>query len=194
MINIQNFNKQISTEKVLFFDLDGTLIDTDYANFISFQKAIQAVIKPNQQIEFNPNERFNRTILKREYPNLKKNEYNEIIHRKELYYSKHLPLTKPIDVVINILTTYCQSNVTVLVTNCRRERAIETLTQHNLIDLFTHRFYRNPNCESLHINKFTEALNTLKFDTRNIIVFENEAFEENEAIMAGIPIENIITI
>lgn len=33
----------ISDDTVLFFDLDGTLIDTDYANYLAYEKAIQTI-------------------------------------------------------------------------------------------------------------------------------------------------------
>jgi beta-phosphoglucomutase len=38
----------IQADSVLFFDMDGTLIDTDYANFLSYKKAIHAYNRQNQ--------------------------------------------------------------------------------------------------------------------------------------------------
>ena len=36
---------RIKADSILFFDLDGTLVDTDYANFLSYKKAIEFVKK-----------------------------------------------------------------------------------------------------------------------------------------------------
>ena len=46
----------------------------------------------------------------------------------------------------------------------------------------------------VYINKFENALKTLELEPQMIIVFENEQFEIDEAVKAGIPIENIISV
>lgn len=172
--------------------MDGTLVDTDYANYLSFKMAIQSVINPIQFLPFNPNERFNRTILKREFPNLKDNEYKEIIRLKERFYSENIGQTKLLPYANEILDSFFELNTTVLVTNCREDRAIMTLNQHGLTDKFKHKIFRKSIDKDRHINKFENALKMLELEPQMIIAFENEQFEIEEAIKAGIPIENII--
>ena len=192
--NKREINKTITAETVLFFDMDGTLIDTDYANYLSFRDAIQTILNPINAIRFNPNERFNRSILKREYPSLEDIMYQEIIHLKEKLYSENISQTKTISFVCDILAQFSKCNTTVLVTNCREERAVMTLNQHNLTNNFTHKFFRKSIDIDFHINKFENALTCLKLNPKTVIVFENESFEIEEAIKAGIPIENIISV
>lgn len=180
----------ITADTILFFDMDGTLVDTDYANFLSFQSAINSVVSPTKVIHFNPNERFNRTILKREYPNLSDKDYEDIIQLKESLYFENLTQTKLIPYVFDILIKFKETNITVLVTNCREERAITTLNQHGLINMFTHKFYRKIIDKDQHVNKFQNALNSLNLNPENVVVFENETFEIEEAIKAGIKIIN----
>jgi len=190
----KDINEIITTDTVLFFDMDGTLVDTDFANYLSFKTAIQKVGRLDKEIKFNPDERFNCTILKREFSSLSEKDFEDIISIKESLYSENLSQTKLIAFVWDILNQYSQSNTTVLVTNCREERAIMTLNQHDLTNKFTHKFFRKSIDNDFHINKFENALTSLNLNPKAVIAFENEVFEIEEAIKAGIPIENIISV
>jgi phosphoglycolate phosphatase-like HAD superfamily hydrolase len=183
----------IKENNILFFDMDGTLVDTDFANFLSYKKAIQSFIPTENVIEFNQNERFNRASLKIIVPNLTEEDYEKIIQKKEGNYKEHLSETKLNKSVVDILLKYYKTNKTVLVTNCGEDRAMMTLNYHKLTDKFSNIFFRNISDNGERINKYKNAINSLSLSAQTVIVFENERPEIEDAIHAGISIDNIIS-
>ncbi|MCS3552329.1 MULTISPECIES: HAD hydrolase-like protein [unclassified Sphingobacterium] len=184
--NIQNI---INEDSILFFDMDGTLIDTDMANFLSYKKAIETIKESDCNITFDKNRRLNRNLLQTIIPSLSLKEYDDIVFEKERNYKDFLPETQPILQTLNILATYSNRNITVLVTNCRKDRANLILDYHNLINKFSNIFYR---IESTYkINKYSNAISLLGIEPHSIIVFENEKTEIEDAISAGIDPSNI---
>ncbi|WP_435355373.1 HAD hydrolase-like protein [Emticicia sp. SJ17W-69] len=189
-----NIINKIYEDTILVFDMDGTLVDTDFANFLSYKKAILSIIQTNKDILFNPNERFNRTTLKRIESNLTEIEYQKIIQQKEENYKEYLSQTQLNKSVVNILIQFFKTNKTVLVTNCREDRALITLDYHNLTDKFSNLLFRQISDDEKRTNKYINAVSILNLSANKVVVFENEKQEIEDAILAGIPIENILII
>lgn len=188
------FNTIIKTDTILFFDLDGTLIDTDYANFLSYKKAIRSVTNNGLELSYNPQNRFNRSYLKIALPNLTQIDYERIIQKKEEYYVDFLTETKLNEDIAEILLKYSKTNQCFLVTNCRKDRALKTLDYFRLTEKFTKIYCREFDDNDKKINKFQKTLSILGVPPNIVIVFENEGTEISEAIEAGIPAQNIIRI
>ena len=183
-------NLKIAAEHFLFFDMDGTLVNTNLANFLSYKKAIISVTKSEHYLTYNPDIRFNRNILKNAIPNLTETEYERIIQQKEEYYNEFLHETKLIKDMADILFKYSKTNKTVLVTNCRQDRAIATLKHFGLQDTFSNIFYKEFGENDKEINKFQHALLKLGISPNLVIAFENEETEIANAKEAGIKIIN----
>ena len=188
----KDIDAKITADTVLFFDMDGTLVDTDFANFLSYKRAIESVTKSKHDLTYNPDKRFNRSNLKIAVPNLNETEYENIIHEKEGYYNEFLTATKLNTAIANILSKYSKTNKTVLVTNCRKDRAIKILNFHGLMDKFSDSFFRQFSNTNGNINKFKYAIETLDISPKSVVVFENEKSEREDAISSGIPIDNIL--
>ena len=182
-IDIENL---IKTDSILFFDLDGTLVDTNYANFLSYKKAIYSVTKVDYDLVYNSKIRFNRTILKNTIPNLNESQFDKIIIEKESSYNDFLHEIKLNHTVSDILIKYSRTNKTVLVTNCRKDRAITTLNYFNLYENFGNIFYRQFNVIEQKINKYGNAISKLNIMPSLIIAFEDEETEIKDALDAGI--------
>jgi beta-phosphoglucomutase-like phosphatase (HAD superfamily) len=191
---IQYFDFKINNDNILFFDMDGTLVDTNLANYLAYKNAIQSVTKSDIDIPYNPNKRFNRGALKNIIPSLTDYEYEKIIQEKEQYYENYLSETKLNKLVVEILVQYSNINKTVLVTNCREKRALMTLNYYGLTDKFSNLFYLQSADNEKRINKYEKAISNLEILAQSVIVFENEQSEINDAILAGIPIKNILIL
>ncbi len=186
------FKQKINNTSILIFDLDGTLINTNYANFLAYKEAIKQVLKLELDLLHNSNERFTRNLLKTIIPTLTSVEYEKIIELKNKFYEEYLHKTTLNQVVVKILKKYSKTNKTILATNSHKKRAIKILKHHKLIDYFDYKFYKED--KGIEINKFNYVLTFLKISEKFVIIFENEKLEIDNAISLGISTKNIISI
>ena len=73
----------------LIFDLDGTLVETDKANFLSYKYAIKKVL--NIDIKFDKNNRFTRQELNKF--KITDDEFQQIVKLKNNIYYNYLNTT-----------------------------------------------------------------------------------------------------
>ena len=194
MTKTKDSNISIQSDSILLFDMDGTLIDTDYANFLSYQHAINLVYGCKVNITYDPKKRFNRSTLFSLFPDINEKDLNNIIRLKEINYKNFIHHTKLIPPISKILTKYYKTNTTILVTNCRKDRVITTLNFHNIDNKFNHILYREVNQNGERVNKYSNAIEKLNLEIDKIIAFENEEIEIIDALKAGINAEKIIKL
>lgn len=184
-----DINKKITSDMLLFFDMDGTLVDTNLANFLSYRNAILDIMKSNYNLTYIPDKRFNRSALASTIPDLTTEEYDSIVRKKEEYYFNFIHTTTLIKETADVLFRYAKTNKIFLVTNSKTKRTTTTLDHFGITDKFSNIFCKDTNI--LHkTNKYKNAISILGIKPPSVIVFEDEEVEICRAIQAGIRIIN----
>lgn len=175
----------IKSGKILFFDLDGTVAYTNYANNKAYSDAYYLI--NGQQMSFIPNVRITRQTIA-DIPNICKDEYEAIIKEKEKRYSNYLHLIKPNDSIIKLIKECYIHLPLYIITRSQRNRALQILKYLNIDKCFKDII----SCKSK--NKYEEAINLLGIDIHELIVFENDFFEIKNCIDIGISNDKIIKV
>lgn len=183
----------IAINNVLIFDLDGTLINTDKTNFLSYKEAVLKVKKIDLKLLYKNKERFTRRQLYSIIPNLKNQEYKDIIEIKNGVYCKYLHKSKMNNFVFSFIEKFSQTNTIILATNAHKDRVDMLLKYHNLIKNFNHKFYKE-DYKSQQNNKFEYIVNYLNIKPHLAVVFEDDKIQIQKAVLSGIPTKNIINM
>ena len=177
----------------VFCDMDGTLVDTDYANYLSYRRAVIEVTNGTHAVELN-DERFNRESLKKRLPSLTAAQLEVIVSLKTEYFTEFLSDTRLNTALAHLITEHRSKNIIVLVTCCREKRAVEVLKHHKLLECFTRLICWEalPKCESA--NKYESAISLMGANQEAVIIFENDNAGVEEAALAGVPRSNIYRV
>lgn len=172
----------VKKKDVIIFDLDGTIIETDKANFLSYKCAIKQVKNIDIDIKEYQNKRFTRVDLYKF--NFTQKEIKFIIDIKNKIYASYLKDTNLYSSILDILTKFKKRNsIIILATNSSKIRANLLLEYYNLKSFFDYIFCKE---DYLNNNKFEFVCNYLNLDKDKILVFENEKKEIENAISIGI--------
>jgi beta-phosphoglucomutase-like phosphatase (HAD superfamily) len=197
MINEFNFDDRKSIDLPLgfsmFCDLDGTLVDTDYANYLSYRRALIEVTSGMYDVDFR-NERLNRESLKRRLPSLTDAQLELITSLKSWYFKGFLSETRLNTELAELITSYHGKNQMVLVTYCREMRAMEVLRHHELLECFTRIICREALLLGGSSNKYEHAITLMGVSREAILIFEDENIGIEQAIIAGVPSGNIYKV
>jgi len=187
---IHFLDKNITNKIYLVFDLDGTLINTDEANFLSYQEAIKNVKNIDLKSIYNDNERFTREKLNLVIPNLTVQEFKKIVKLKTNIFQKNLKYTVLNISVLEILNKFSKINNMILATNSHKTKADLLLNYYGLFNIFDKKYYKESYINQ--DNKYQYIIDDLNINLNDIIIFEDNHNEICKAIDLGIPSENII--
>jgi len=176
--------------EVIVFDLDGTLVDSDYANFLAYEDAVIHVLSKHIELDFSQSIRITRESLKELIPNITDKQLEDIASHKERIYHKYLSKTNANSQLIQIIER-SQGKEVVLATNSRRCRAELLLNHHGLIGKFSRKIFRGDEDQS---DKYARLMAEIPKERTPILVFENDGDAIELAIACGIGIDQIIDV
>lgn len=174
-------------------DMDGTLVDTDYANYLSYRRALMEETCGTHDFEF-ADERCDRNSLKKRFPSLTSSQLKRIANRKSEYFKEFLPETRLNAALAILIKNYRAKNTMVLVTCCREKRAVEVLKHHKLLELFSRLICLEDLSQSALSNKYEIAITLLEVRKEAVFVFDNDDGCIEAAVMAGVPKGNVCRV
>ena len=175
---------------IIVFDLDGTLIDSDLANFLSYKAAAMHVLSCQVKMNFDPDIRITREKLAKIIPGICDIQLARIVAQKERMYPQYLSKTTVNMQLVDIIERSKRKEL-ILATNGRRSRADMLLDHHGLTDKFVGKIYWD--AEDQRDKYMRLGPGTLKED-RSIVVFENDTNDIKSAIACGIRADQIINV
>lgn len=187
LTNIQSY-----CPEYVFFDMDGTLIETDFANFLAYSKAINIVLKSESTISYNPNHRFDKNRLEECLRGLSEFQYRRIVQIKNELNVEFLNKTYANKNLVRQLINLSRKKRVYLVTNASSARAKMTISFHGLESYFCGMICKDN--RPANVNKYLHAVEHLCAAPKKIVVFENEKKEITNAALAGIYPSNIYHI
>lgn len=181
------------TIKGLFFDLDGTLVDTIEANVSAYMEACKMVgiSVTRKQLSDAFGERMD-VFMTRLYPDISKEKLGQLRKYKAEYYPKYVHLNKPNTQLINFLRTLKQDHETALVTMAQRQNAETVIEKAGLVGIFDHIITGDqvikakPNPEA-----YLKALELSKLKSYEVLAFEDSISGIKAAKAAGIQVLKI---
>lgn len=169
------------------FDLDNTLVYSDFANNIAYREAVKNVIGADLEI---CRTRITRDNIAMQFPNLSATEISKVIQEKEHQYEKHINKTILNTALVDVLKYMKGKNMSsILLTYSSKHRAEQLLRFHGISNLFSAKYYKE---DYEGKSKYKYATTTLGLNGSDIILFENEQEGMCEAVSDGIAQKNII--
>lgn len=179
--------------KAIFFDLDGTLIDTHMSNYLAYNKALNEYGFDITYTEFQKSIGYQaRTFLPWFAPNLTDDEYKKIAELKAEFYKETSKESAANTHLISHLKYLKRHHKIALVTTAKRQNAMTVLGHHNLADSFdfiitaedVKESKPSPECYQL-------ALQKCKVEPKEALAFEDSQPGIDAAESVGIPVINI---
>lgn len=175
---------------ILVFDMDGTLIESDFANFLAYKAAIEEIAPEWKRLLFNPNLRVTRKVLSSIYPGITKQQVDSITKLKDYIYPQFLSSTVSNDILVDLIMNSIDKKL-ILATNSRKERAKVLLSHHGLFDKFDQKLFGDASSPQKKYLKIAEILGG---KVTSAVVFEDDQDEINSALKYGFDIRNVINV
>lgn len=121
--------------KALFFDLDGTLVETSQANYLAYKQALSS-----RGLHFTLEEylsypgQSSKMFLGQIFSHLSSFEIEEIQQAKTELYPQYFSYTKVTESLLSVLGKNSEDYVTAVVTTAKKISAIKILNYHGIME------------------------------------------------------------
>lgn len=176
--------------KAIFFDLDGTLVDTHRANYLAYSRALESVGVQLTYDEFRKSIGHQaNTFLRWFAPGRSEEEYRQIAQRKAELYQETAKESIANVHLIDHLHYLEKGHKIILVTTAKRQNAMAVLRHHRLTESFDHII----SAENVKVSKPSAECYLLALKICGVKPTEALAFEDSQpgveaAEKAGIPV------
>lgn len=174
--------------KAFFFDLDGTLCDTDRANYIAYKEACKKegyILEEEDFYRVNGNRADK--FIPMLFPEITKKQVDNIRQNKALIYPGLLHETRPNTELIDFLKIMKPHHKLVLVTTAARKNAEHILRHTGLEDSFDQMIFGediiNPKPAP---DVYLYALKETELSADEVVAFEDSVVGIEAATSAGI--------
>ena len=164
-----NINQYLSEKKILIFDLDGVIVESDKANFLAYREAVYLIKNIDLYSKINPKKRFTKKTLL-QILSLDQKEYNEIIKLKNILFKKYMNFLKVNCYIFTLIQLNFASKQIILATNANKKRATMILHYLGLSKYFHKKFFLE---DYQGINKYLYILKKEKLQKEKILIFED---------------------
>lgn len=179
----------MSTLKGLFFDLDGTLVNTYEADFMAYRDAIEEAT--GITIEHDAFMATNGMEMKKKLeiltPDITHDQVSQVAAGKKKYYKNYLHKTIPNESLIAFLKDMAEYHTTALVTTAKQQNAEAVLNEYGIANVFDVKIFGDgvsspkPDPES-----YLKALEATGLLADEVLAFEDSQTGIDAAHAAGI--------
>lgn len=181
---------KVDTADIVVFDLDGTLIGTDAANFLAYKEAIAHCLGEGFKAQLPSTKRLTREVLRECLIAVPETMIQSIVRYKEEVYGQFLHATTVNQPMLRLLEL-AQGKEVILTSNCRRPRAELMLAYHGMNEQFTRKYFSESDNAS---HKYKRIFLDLDVDSRQVVVFDDDPVAAAAALAVGFGSDSVFLV